>query len=301
MKQHSYGDAFGKRFGAQAAPAFVTRTLRNSEVAVTYLRQEAPTYEMSEPQPIEDAYLVSYVMKDNPTYALWENARAVRSHPVLAGETTFYDFKETPVIHVNSPLVALHYYLPRSAFDAIADNSGVARIGELDYPHGSGADDAVIRGLSTALLPAFETDAQSCRLFVDHITLALAIHVARTYGNMRVVAPKRGGLARWQERRAIEILTANLSGNVSLAWLAEQCGLSTSHFSRAFRVSTGLAPHQWLMRHRIEKAKDELRYGQADLATIALACGFADQSHFTRVFSRISGVSPGAWRRNIEH
>jgi AraC-like DNA-binding protein len=77
------------------------------------------------------------------------------------------------------------------------------------------------------------------------------------------------------------------------------CGLSVGHFARAFRQSTGLAPHAWLLRTRVERAKIMLRRPGASLALIAQACGFADQSHFTRVFSRQVGVSPAAWRRSI--
>jgi AraC-like DNA-binding protein len=59
----------------------------------------------------------------------------------------------------------------------------------------------------------------------------------------------------------------------------------------------GIAPHNWLLTRRIEVAKEQLRSSQLSLSDVALACGFADQSHFTRVFTRMVGVSPGAWRR----
>lgn len=297
--QASYGDAFGRRFGAQRAPVFVTRTLKKSDVAVTYLRQEQPTFELSERQPIEDAYLVSLGWRDYPKYRLWENGRPVRTEPVYGGQITIYDFKETPVIHVNSPLVGLHFLFPRVAFDAIADNAGVPRIPGLKYTHSHGIDDAVIRNLSRALMPAFEHPEQANRLFVDHVTMAAAAHIAQTYGGMRAQGWKHGGLAPWQEARAKAILDAQLGGEIAQTWLAQECGLSLSHFARAFRISTGMAPHQWLLHRRVEKAKAALRESQASLATIALDCGFADQSHFTRVFSKFVGISPGAWRRSI--
>jgi AraC-like DNA-binding protein len=81
--------------------------------------------------------------------------------------------------------------------------------------------------------------------------------------------------------------------------LAEQCGLSVNYFSRAFKECTGLPPHQWLIRRRIEVARALLSNPDISLAEVALICGFADQSHFTRVFSRVMGISPGAWRRNF--
>lgn len=295
----SYGDAFARRFGAERAPVFVNRSIRKSEVAVTYLRQERPTFKLSDLQPIEDAYLASYVLRDNPSYALWENGKPLKIATVATGETTFNDFKVAPVMHVNSPMVALHFYFPRTAFDAVADESGAARIGLLEYPHGQGIDDSVIRGLGQALLPAFERPGEASKLFVDHVTLAAAAHVAKTYGAMRMETLKQGGLAAWQERLAKEMLDAHLDGEISPVELARQCGLSPSHFARAFRRSTGKPPHQWLLHRRIEKAKTLLRETAMPLSDVAAACGFADQSHFTRVFAKASGAAPGQWRRSV--
>jgi AraC family transcriptional regulator len=112
--------------------------------------------------------------------------------------------------------------------------------------------------------------------------------------------PVRGGLAAWQVRRAKEILSANPDGRVPLKEVARACGLSVSYFSRAFRHSMGTAPHKWLLTHRVEVAKQKLRDNRLSLRDVALACGFADQSHLTQVFTRLVGVSPGAWRRALD-
>jgi AraC-like DNA-binding protein len=131
------------------------------------------------------------------------------------------------------------------------------------------------------------------------VTFAVGVHVAKTYGGLApAMKQARGGLAAWQVKRAEETLAANLEGDVSLADLANDCGLSASHFSRAFRQSTGQSPHQWLQQRRIELAKSLLHDRNLSLSEIGLSCGFADQSHFTRVFAALVGVSPGAWRRN---
>jgi AraC-like DNA-binding protein len=91
-------------------------------------------------------------------------------------------------------------------------------------------------------------------------------------------------------------------GGTAARWMASitrECGLSTGHFSRAFRQSTGLSPHQWLLQRRIDAARACLRDRDMPLSEVALACGFADQSHFTGIFTRCVGVSPGAWRRSL--
>jgi AraC-like DNA-binding protein len=107
----------------------------------------------------------------------------------------------------------------------------------------------------------------------------------------------RGGLAPWQAQRAKELMNANLDGKLPLSRLAEECGLSTRHFARAFRQTTGVPPHRWLLGRRVDRAKDLLHDPALSLAEVALACGFADQSHFTRMFTTVVGLSPGLWRR----
>ena len=104
------------------------------------------------------------------------------------------------------------------------------------------------------------------------------------------------GLARWQEQRAKAFLLANLQCDVSIAAVAAQVQLSRSHFSKAFKLSTGLTPHRWLQARKIEQACSLLR-GEMAIADIADACGFADQSHLTRVFAKLVGVPPSRWRR----
>jgi AraC family transcriptional regulator len=133
---------------------------------------------------------------------------------------------------------------------------------------------------------------------VDHVAAALCSHVAQHYGGVqRLGKLPRGGLAPWQEKRAKELLQSDLSGELSLSRLALECGLSVRHFTRAFRQSMGIPPHRYLLKRRIEHARELLRNPTLSLLEIALACGFSDQSHFTRVFRASMHVSPGAWRR----
>ena len=109
--------------------------------------------------------------------------------------------------------------------------------------------------------------------------------------------PVRGGLAPWQERRAKELMSTHLGREISLAFVASECRLSVSHFARSFKQCTGKPPHRWLLENRVDRAKELLIDAELPLAEIALECGFSDQSHFTRVFSRTVGTSPGTWQR----
>jgi len=108
---------------------------------------------------------------------------------------------------------------------------------------------------------------------------------------------QRGGLAPWQLRRATEYVAEHLADTVLLKDLAGQTGLSPSRFGRAFKLSMGISPHRWQMNLRVIEAQEMLREGTRSQADIALATGFAEQSHFSRVFKEVVGVPPGLWQR----
>ena len=104
------------------------------------------------------------------------------------------------------------------------------------------------------------------------------------------------GLAPWQLKRAKSFVESHLDGDIRVEQVASVCGLSRSHFSHAFRTSTGFSPHSWLIHKRVEKARKLLSVRATPLAEVALVCGFSDQSHFTRQFRRATGVTPRSWR-----
>ena len=295
-----YGQRLGERLRVEDAPAIVTRTLRKAEIAVTEIRSDDPLPGMTGSIQREDAFLVGLQLRDFPHHEYWEDGQLASVCDLRAGDSVFYDLKRDPVVLLDKPHHSLLFYLPRAALNAIADDAAAPRIGDLNHKPGAGVTDATIFSLGSTILPALSHADQANRLFVDHVMLAAGIHLAQTYGGLRpVVRPVRGGLAPWQERRAKEILSANLDRGVPLKDVAQECRLSLSHFSRAFRSSMGVAPHSWLLTRRIEVAKQKLRDSRLPLAEVALACGFADQSHLTRVFTRMVGVSPGAWRRAL--
>jgi AraC family transcriptional regulator len=294
-----YGQRLAERLRAEQSHAITTRVLRAADMAVTETRCDNPVAGLSHSIRREDAYLVALSLRDFPNRQYWEDGRQMPVCSLRTGQVDFHDLKRDPVALLDKPYHDLFFYLPRNALDAIADDSGARRIGDLHHKHVAVEDDT-IAGLGRAVLPALSRPDQASQLFVDHVVFVLGIHVAQTYGGMRRLSPPiRGGLAAWQVRRAKQILSANLDGRVPLKEVAKECRLSVSHFSRAFCRTTGTAPHKWLLSHRVEVAKEKLRDGGLSLMDVASACGFADQSHLTRVFTRIVGVSPGAWRRTF--
>jgi AraC family transcriptional regulator len=298
----AYGQRLGERLRAEHAQAITTRGTREAHLAVTEIRSDHPSPGMSGSIRREDAFLVGLLLRDFPHHEYWEDGRQAPVRDLRAGEIIVSDLKRDPVALLDKPYHSLHFYLSRAALDTIADDANVPRIGDLTYgpEPGAGVSDVTISSFRNLVLPALSHPDQANPLFVDHVLLAFGVHIAQTYGGMWPVSrPVQGGLAPWQERRAKEMIDANLDG-VPIKELAQECRLSMSHFSRAFRRSMGMAPHRWLTKRRIELAKDKMRDRRLSLTDVAGACGFCDHSHFTRVFTRAVGANPRAWRRALK-
>jgi len=295
-----YGQRLGQFLHLRDVPSsLITRSLHSTEIAVTETRNDNPEPGLSGSYR-EDAYNVSLKLQDYPDCELWDRGKCAVKADVRAGATYLYDLKRDPRYVINKPFHSLHFYVPRSALDGIAEQLGAPRIGELACPLGVGHDDAIIRHISASLLEALRRRDETNQLFIDHAMLAFTAHVAQTYGGLRRIAElARGGLASWQVKRACERFDSDLGGKLSLQQVAAEFGLSVSHFSRAFRISTGLPPHQWLLRQRVKAAKQLMSVRDLPLSEIAISAGFANQSHFTKVFSAQVGVSPAAWRREV--
>lgn len=170
--------------------------------------------------------------------------------------------------------------------------SGLARV--------TGLKDEVLVNLALALTPALDRPAETSLLFVDQMVVAMGTYLLEKYGGAPVADARRKRiLSRSQEARAKEVLRSKIDGSISITDIADACNLSRSYFIHAFRETTGQTPHQWLIGQRLERARTLLMDSERPLADIAAACGFADQSHFTRVFARSMGTPPGNWRRGV--
>lgn len=186
--------------------------------------------------------------------------------------------------------------LPRSFIERTSGEMGRTRLRALRET--AGQADPVLALLAQALVPALCRPEQACRLFVDQLAMTIGTHLVGQYGDEPVQSTKINRLLSPRcVARAKELLAARIDGEVSIAEVADACALSRSHFTRAFRDTTGQTPYQWLLAQRLERACVLLTNAAMPLAEVAVACGFADQSHFTRAFSRHMGMAPGAWRR----
>jgi len=244
-----------------------------------------------------DADTVQLHLDDTPATTLYAGSKVVEMPRGMALECSMRDLRQPLAWRADHRLDMLSFDIPSKALTRWARDNGVRSVGGLSFQDGVRQHDEVIKGFGLALLPFLDDPAFAPRLFVDCVLNAVCSHLVRRFGTTYNIARRAGGLAPWQERRATEMLAANLNGQLSLQALAIECRVSVSHFIKAFRESVGETPHQWLLQRRIERSMELLGEAHMALTEIAALCGFSDQSHFTREFSRRVGAAPGAWRR----
>lgn len=298
MSTKTFGHILSRRIHAQHRASVQARVLDHPDVAITEVQCLRPTFEQSDPLPEDSAFVAVLQLQDYPRHEWWEDGRRAPDTPLRAGDMTMYSLERDPRSRLNHVFHSIHLRIPRSLLAAVASEARRAKAGtnELAYAPGAGTDDAVFRGLMAQLRPALARPDRASTLFVDSVTSAVVTHLATEYGRIRL--PRlRGRLSPRQQLRAFELIDARLDGHLTVRELATHCELSTSRFSSVFKRTTGVAPHRWLTLRRVERAKALLGDASLSLASIAHACGFADQSHLTHVFVATTGLPPGAWRR----
>jgi AraC-like DNA-binding protein len=208
------------------------------------------------------------------------------------------DFDSQPRCWAGSAFDYVHYSVPRNGLDDIAADLGFGRVS--DYRLAVLEDDLVVAQITKSILPFLGRSDPLSVLALDQFSLILGAHLIQQYGVLQKAARhSKGGLAPWQKRRASELLHENMHGRIRLSEIARECGLSVSHFARSFKTSFGASTHQWLIRHRIEHAKQLMSESSMSLIDISIQSGFNDQAAFTRTFHQLVGVSPGRWRRHL--
>jgi AraC family transcriptional regulator len=202
----------------------------------------------------------------------------------------------TPRAYFPEPIELLHVYFPH---DRLADISSVAP-GALELRDPLAQFDSDLADSCHRLARELRIDCAMSKLHFDALTISIGIQLVRHWSNHGAkLKPFKGGLPSTRLRRVEEFLMAHLADDIGLDDVAAVAGLSAKHFARAFRQSTGMPPHRWLIQRRIDRAKAMLLKGDLTLAEIALACGFADQSHFTSAFRKSLGTTPAIFRREF--
>lgn len=157
--------------------------------------------------------------------------------------------------------------------------------------------DKVITSIGFALLEELDSGHDTGRLYAESLANVLAVHLLRHY-TTKGEQPHRiqGGISARKLRQVTDFIAANYAKDVKLAELAQVAGMSNFHFAREFKRTTGTTPHQYLIKYRVEKAKELLTENDLPLIEVGLQSGFSHQSHFTRLFRKITGTTPQSFR-----
>ena len=160
--------------------------------------------------------------------------------------------------------------------------------------------DPLIQHIGLALKAELEAGGTDSQLYAESMAIALSAHLLRRYcSHAEKIKDCTGGLPNYKLRRAIDYINEHLDQNLTLTAIADAVRMSPNYFATLFKQSTGLTPHQYVMKCRIEKAKQLLRHPELALVEICQDVGFTSQSHFTRVFRQHTHTTPKAYRNAL--
>jgi len=300
----AFRQSFVSHFKADSITQLVTSGPKKTRLLVSRVRRDTPGHGPAAlPPPTDDrlgtTFAVLLQLREQTNRELHMDGKCVHRGSYAARTTSVVNHAEKPVANLLSPFDNLIFVVSQKTLDEIAYERGCPRINQLHCKLG-GVYDETVWHLGNALLPALERPHEIGAIYAEQVMLAANTYFAQTFGGLRLAGDKLGVLAPWQLRRVTEAMMSLSDDEVSLKDLAALCGLSVSYFVRAFKQSTGEPPYRWILRHRVERSKSMLAHSDAGLAEIAVSCGFADQSHFTRMFKSFVGMPPAAWRRTAK-
>jgi AraC family transcriptional regulator len=263
-------------------------------------RHDKPNLGLLEQTPLADQVIVSVELRPFRPINVFCDGHHKRKPASEPGALALYDMRRSWCADIRDPFDTLQVFLPVKSF---LDFATERRSTFLDFRYDIQASpyDTVMLHLMQAMLPTLERPHEVSALYLDSMFLAVRDHVAETYGGFTTrAASNRLGLTARQLRHALEYIEANLSQDVGLADVANASATSVSSLTRGFKTALGISPHRWVLNRRIALAQRLIYESATPLNEVAISCGFADQSHLTRVFMRNVGSSPAVWRRNTQ-
>ena len=270
---------------AASLPRVVATRWRSLEDRTREARAETPA----------DTHVVAVVLR-NENVLFSASGRTVHDGVVTPGTFHVTEPGDRVRCVFRGPFDVLHLHVPNGLIPEICRDIAAHE------PAGFGsqttlARDTTAERLARALLAAERIGGSYGRVYAESVGIAIVARLLSLRQADLCERPKVTELAKWRLKRAIEYIEASLAESVSLADIASAAGLTRMHFAAQFRAATGLRPHEYLLRRRIERAQEKLAGTDVSLVQIALSVGFQTQSHFTSVFTRMVGQPPRAWRR----
>lgn len=292
--------SLGPYFGMAEAAFLQTVPLDSSPISVTKIaRPVTADNEARVVLPGSDAYLMMVYLEDTIHSDIQSDGSIAPPRWCGKGSVCVVDLCEGASVVLRRSLSSLAVYLPKALIEEVARTS---------FPHQEKKElrcrraepDQVVSNLSAVILSLFDRDPATIDPILRHLSVALCTHLLQDC--LEVSGSKNGSILPVDlEIAAKDFMRENLARELTVAEIARVTGLPAGQFAQGFKNVTGLAPHQWLMQARVAAAKGLLAEHELSIREIARACGFVDQSHFTKVFSKQVGTTPAQWRGRRLH
>jgi AraC family transcriptional regulator len=246
----------------------------------------------------EPALLVSVAVDMVPRgkYQVWIDGKEMECLDFPRNGVAIVCLLSSPALWTDCPLDFHHMYIPHAELAEIAYDHGITHLAPFTASHGT---DLSIARIASLLAQPLMTEPGGAGLRLDYAKLILGSHLVQNYSGSKAevrIAPV-SKLAPWQKSRSMSMLRDNVSTTVRLTEIADECGLSPSHFARCFKATFGVSVHQSLIRLRVQTAQDLLAKTRQSIVEIAMHSGFSDQAALTRTFTQVVGTSPARWRK----
>ena len=267
----------------------------DTRITIAHWRDKAE-HERQYHAPVLSAHYTIEVLLRSAIVDCFRNGRRVSKGTVGFGGTQIASPGERIHASFRRPVEAIHVFVPRAIVVATyEDLQQCSCPPEYELVDPAFAADPVMGKLACTLLETNALRSPFACLYCESLAMAVLAR-AMEFRRNRGEGGARTGLAPWRLKRTIQYIEDKLGEPITLNDIAEYAGLSRMHFAAQFKRATGLSPHAFLMEKRLDMAKTLLIEDRLPIVQIAFTVGFNSQAHFTTVFHKATGTTPGRWR-----
>ncbi len=226
----------------------------------------------------------------------WEHEGQLREQQLAPGHITLVPASSANRFEIQGYTRTLHWRLWPAMLHAVAEQELDCGRDSIELPPLFAINDEHLWRYGQDLVTEMAEPGSWSHIYVETLIKGLVVQLLRRHSSLATRKSHHKGLSPRKLRLAIDYIKDNLSEEVDLNSLADEVGLSPYHFAKSFKQATGLPPHRFILRERVDRSMRQLEDPRYSIVEVALAVGFSSQSHFTNIFRRMVGVTPKVYR-----